>query len=169
MARFASAMAIFVVIGIVAVLVIGPVTWLFFIEQAANRFAPPLAGTAFPFDLRLAGAAIALAGGLPRAYGLLGLRRTFLEARAGRALSEAAVLGFRRFARVEFAMVPVGVLQATGYGLVVSMAQPGAERALSLTVGTPQLTALFLALLLLFTAEVFAEGKRAVDENALIP
>ncbi|RJY09890.1 DUF2975 domain-containing protein [Aurantiacibacter aquimixticola] len=159
-------MATLTTIGIAASLIIGPVIWLFFIEwaAAASRFGSQ--PQSFSTDLRLAGAFIALMGGIVRAYGLLGLRRTFTEAASKRPLSKRAVVGFRRFARVELLMVPIGIVQFSAFGYVVSLSDNIDGGSVSIRFGTPELGAFFIALLLAFAAEVFAEGRRAADENA---
>ena len=145
-------------------LLLAPTSWLFFIEWAAEGSGRNVDGYQFPLGLKLAGAMVALLVSAIRAYGLLGLRRTFAEAHEGRPLSEAAVLGFRRFARMELAMVFAGVAQVAANSAILSLAAPGGRGAVSITFGSTQIGALFLALLLLFAAEIFAEGKRAHDE-----
>ena len=166
MTRFASAMAMLTTVGIAGSLIIGPVIWLFFIDWAAAANGFRVQPQSFSIDLRLVGAFVALMGGLVRAFGLLGLRRTFTEAASDRPLSEYAVVGFRRFARVELLMVPVGVVQLAAFGYLVSLADSVDGGSVPIRFGTPELGAFFIALLLVFAAEVFAEGRRAADENA---
>lgn len=168
MIRFASSMAALTIIAIVGSVAFGPIIWLFFIDWAAAEAGLRLQSRSFSTDLQVAGAAIALIGGLVRAYGLLGLHRTFTEAARRRPLSESAVLGFRRFARVELLMVPLAIAQLAAFGYIVSLTDNFAGGSVSIRFGTPELGSLFLALLLVFAAEVFAEGKRAADENATI-
>lgn len=166
MIRFASAMVMLTTIGIAASLTIGPIIWLFFIDWAAAANGFRVQPQSFSMDLRLAGAFIALVGGIVRAFGLLGLLQTFTEAASDRPLSERAVVGFRRFARMELLMVPIGIVQLAAFGYVVSLADNVEGGSVPIRFGTPELGAFFIALLLVFAAEVFAQGKRAADENA---
>lgn len=166
MIRFASTMATLTTIGIAASVTIGPVVWLFFIEWAAAAVGFRVQPQSFSIDLKLAGASIALLGGLIRAFGLVGLRRTFVEAASDRPLSERAVIGFRRFARVELLMVPVRIVQLAAFGYVVSLADGVEGGSIPISLGTQDVGAFFIALLLVFAAEVFAEGRLAVEENA---
>lgn len=152
----------------VALPVIAALIWLFW-----NDLAPFAAGEAGrPFDLaglgpgaRFAGFSLSLTGALLQAFGLLGLRTTFLEAAKGRALSARAIDGFRRFARVALIMVFFTVAERTGLILIFSIADPEAPRTLAIEAGTPEIKSLFMALLLVFVAHVFAVAKRAKDEN----
>lgn len=101
-----------------------------------------------------------------RAFGLLGLHRTFAEATSNRPLSERAVVGFRHFARVELLRVPIRIVQFAGFGDVISLADNVEGGSVPIRFGSPEIGAFFIALLLVFAAEVFAEGRHAADENA---
>ncbi len=142
--------------------------WLFWDQLApaspdpALRYYDP---TALGIGGRLAGFALFLTGALIQAYGLLGLRRTFLEAAAGRAFSLSSVYGFRRFAWVSLFMAAFAIVQRTGLIVLLSVSDPARQNALSIQFGTPELKAMFMGLLLVFVAQVFAEGKAAKDEN----
>lgn len=164
--RFARPMAALTLIGLIAALVVGPLIWLLAFDWLMAVGGLPGTFGHLPMELRLVGAAVTLAGGALRAWGLAGLRRTFLEAAAGMPLSARAVLGFRRFARVELVLVPLGVVSHSLSMMIVTWFQPPGQRALPIAIGTPELVAAFLGLLLVFVAEVFAEGQRAADENA---
>ena len=166
MTRFAKLMALASLIGAVTVVLLGPLMWLVFFDFVVAGMGPPFVAADFTTTDRLLGALVALTGGVVRAYGLLGLRRTFLEAAQGHALSATAVGGFRRFARVEVAMVLLGVAQAALYGAIATAASPALEGALPIRFGTPEIGALFIALLLMFATEIMAQGQRAADENA---
>lgn len=142
--------------------------WMFW-----DAFAGAAAGNLrWAFDLttigpmsRLAGFIVALVGALAGAYGLLGLRTTFLEARQQRALSADSLRGFRRFAWVSLFLAFYGIIQHTALVMVFSIADPEKPGALSIQIGSIELKAIFSALLLVFVASVFAEAKRAKDEN----
>ncbi len=167
--RFARIMAHMTLAGAIALPCIAAVIWLFW-----DDLAPLAAGNlGAGFDIenlsplsRLAGFAVALAGAGIQVVGLLGLRRTFQEGAAGRPLSARSVLGFRRFARVAVIMVFVGIVQNTAYIVIFSISDPSTQGQLSINFGSDEIRALFMALLLLFVARVFAAGKRAADENA---
>ena len=142
--------------------------WLYW-DQLAGQAMGNLARMYDPTSLgllaRLGGFALFLFGAGLQAYGLLGLRQTFLEAAVGRALSTKAVNGFRRFALVALAMVVFGIVQHTVLVAILSASDASQPGALSFQLGTNELKALFMALLLVFVAHVFAEAKSAKDEN----
>ena len=154
--------------AVVALPCIAAAIWLFW-DQLAPAAAGDLARhydpTALGAGARAAGFGLSLAGALLQAYGLLGVRRTFLEAAESRPLSASSVNGFRRFAWVSLAMAFVTVVQRTGLVVILSMSDPSKPGALSFSLGTPDLKAIFTGLLLVFVAQVFSHGKTAKDEN----
>ncbi|MEM6585774.1 MAG: hypothetical protein AAF692_08475 [Pseudomonadota bacterium] len=166
MTRFASIMAAATSIGIVAVLLFGPILWLFFVDQPVGAMGEVYESADFTMTDRLLGAGVALVGAVIRAYGLLGLRTTFLEARDGRPLSVASIHGLRRFARVEVVMVLVGALQTGLFGAIATAANDSVQNELAIRFGSAEAGALFIALLLMFAAQIMAEGQKAVQENA---
>ncbi|WP_428409681.1 hypothetical protein [Hyphococcus sp.] len=142
--------------------------WLFWDQLAPASNDPALPyydPAALGAGARLAGFALFLTGALTQAYGLLGLRQTFLEAAAGRALSLLSVYGFRRFAWVSLFMAAFAIVQRTGLIALLSASDPTKQNALSIQIGTPELKAIFMGLLLVFVAQVFAQAKAAKDEN----
>ena len=166
--RFAALLATLALIGVIAFPMMAAAIWLFWDHLA------PLAATNLPsaYDLtsldasaRLAGFGLSFAGAAIQSYGLLGLRRTFLEAAQGHALSARAVEGFRTFAWVSLILVFVGIIQRAGLIAVISSSDPAYQGALSIQFGSNELGAAFMGLLLVFVAHVFAEGKKAKDEN----
>ena len=166
--RMAVVMAHVTLAGAALLPLLAAVIWLFWDQLA------PLASANLQhvFDLtslgvgaRFAGFGIFFIGALVHAYGLLGLRQTFQEAAQQRSLSAKSINGFRRFAWVTLAMVFFGVLQRTGLIIIFSISDPAHQGTLSFEVGTNELKALFIALLLVFVGHVFADGKRAKDEN----
>ncbi|WP_299324489.1 hypothetical protein [Parasphingopyxis sp.] len=167
--RFASLLALATLAGAIALPVLTIIIWLFW-----DYFAPTAAANLGQgFDLstlgvgaRMAGFAVSMVGAAIWSYGLLSLRRTFAEAADGRPLSLAAVRGFRRFAWVAFLMVFVGIVQNTLYIMIYSISDPNRDGQLSIHFGSGELGALFIGLLFVFVAHVFATGQRAVDENA---
>ena len=166
--RMAVVMAHVTFAGAILLPLLAAAIWLFW-----DQLAPLASGNLqHAFDLtslgigaRLTGFGLFLVGALVHAYGLLGLRQTFQEAALGRSLSAKSIAGFRRFAWVTLVMVFFAVLQRTGLILIFSLSDPAHQGALSFEVGTNELKALFIALLLVFVSHVFAEGKRAKDEN----
>ena len=167
--RLAAVMAHVTLLAAVALPLATAAIWIFW-DQLAPRGVGNLVHfydvTSLGLLARLAGFSLFLFGAGVQAYGLLGLRRTFQEAAAGNALSARAVLGFRRFAWVALAMVFIGIVQQTGLIAIISASDPARPGALSINLGTNELKALFMALLLVFVAHVFAEAKKTKDENA---
>ena len=166
--RFAALLATLALIGAVAFPLMAAAIWLFW-DQFAPFAAANLPGvydlTSLDAGARLTGFGLSMAGAAIQSYGLLGLRRTFLEAAQGRALSARAVEGFSVFAWVSLIMVFVGILQRAGLIAVISLSDPAYQGALSIQFGSRELGAAFMGLLLVFVAHVFAEGKKAKDEN----
>jgi hypothetical protein len=166
--RLAAVLAFVALLGAIALPIVAAAIWLFW-----GQLAPFASGNLqYAFDLaslsaaaRLAGFGLFFIGAAIQAYGLLGLRQTFLEAAVGRSLSDRSVLGFRRFAWVSLVMVFFAIAQRTGLIVIFSMSDPAHEGALSIQLGSTELKALFMALLLVFVAHVFVEGKQAKDEN----
>ena len=126
----------------------------------------------YQFDLkaldlpaRLAVVAVLLSTAAIEAFGLLGLRRTFLEAAQGRAFSNKAVNGFRRFAWVSLVTVFTTVIQRTLLTVIFSLNDSAQGGILWVQFGSGEAKTFFTAMLLVFTAQIFAEAKRAKDEN----
>ncbi len=164
----ATMLAHLTLLGAAALPLMALAIWFFW-----DQLAPHAVGNLqYAFDVtnigvgaRLSGFTLSLAGAVIQAYGLLGLRQTFLEAAEGRSLSARAVKGFRRFAWVTLAMVFVGIIQHTGLIVILSLSEPGREGTLSFQFGTNEIKALYIGALLVFVAHVFAEGKQAKEEN----
>lgn len=154
--------------GAIALIIMAFAIWLFW-----DHLAPYAAGNLkYSFNLsgltigeRFIGFAISFLGAVIQAYGLLGLRHTFSEAAQGNPLSEKAVRGFRRFAWVTLIMVLIGILQRTGLIVLFSLSDAAHEGTLSIQLGSNELKAAFLGLLLVFVAQIFMEGKRVKEEN----
>lgn len=138
--------------------------WLFW-DQLAPLAGSGLEVTSLSVPGRIAGFGLSLCAALLQAYGLIGLSRTFTQGAAGRALSAASVAGFRRFAWVTLWMVPIRVIVATGITTLISMSDSVPGGSLSLKFGSQEVGAAFIGLLLVFTAQVFAQGHAAQAEN----
>ncbi len=166
--RLATFLSYITLIAAIALPVAAAAIWLFWNELATYATG----NLQLVYDVRglgvgarFAGFALFLASAAIQAYGLLGLRQTFLEAAEGRTYTASALNGFRRFAWVSLIMVFVGIVQQTGLIVILSLSDPSHQGALSVQFGTSELKALFMGLLLVFVAHVFAEGKQAKDEN----
>lgn len=162
--RFAKFLEVLTRFAAIALPIIAAGIWLFWDDLA------PLAGsglevTSLSASGRLAGFGLSLGAALLQAYGLLGLSRTFAEGAAGRALSAASVSGFRRFAWVTLWMVPARVVLTTAITTLVSMNDSVPGGSVALYFGSSEVSAVFIGLLLVFTAQVFAQGQAAQAEN----
>ena len=169
MHRFARIMAFIALLAAVALPVIAAAGWIFLDKLA--ELAVGSIGVYFEADTvgttaRFIGFMVAAAGACLQAFGLLGLRRMFLEAAKGRWLSMAAIAGFRRFAWVSVAMVLVGIVQQSAYSAILTMGHPTRPGELAVSLGSNEVKALFTALLLVFAVHVFTAGRRAEEENA---
>jgi len=114
---------------------------------------------------KAAGAGIFLIGGLIEAYGLFSLHKTFSEASKGRPLSARSVNGFRRFAWVMLITVPVAFAEESVVVWLLSAADPTQPQFLHVGLGTDAVGDLFWGLMFVVVAEIFAEGRRASEEN----
>lgn len=141
------------------------VFWETFAELAAGNLQHQYDLMNLTVTAKLCGFGVSLVGALIQSFGLLSLRKTFLQAAAGDPLSADALLGFRHFAWVTLIMVPVGVLQNTALVLIFSVSDPTHQGRLEILMGSDEAKALFFGLLLVFVAHVFAVGKAAKDEN----
>ena len=93
------------------------------------------------------------------------MRQCFLEAADGKALSQRSVSHFRRFAWVVLISVIYGIVQRTGLVMIVSLDDGMPGGSLSIQLGTGELKAAFIGLLLVFLAHVYAQGAAAKAEN----
>lgn len=98
-------------------------------------------------------------------WGLVGLRRTFLEAADGRTFSTAAVSGFRRFALVSLIMVCLNLIINPAIEAIFTHADPTQPGAFSIVFGSEQFEAIFNAVMIFFVCHVFVLAKEAKDEN----
>lgn len=137
-----------------------------FVALTSDPLAAPYDLSHMSLSMRLIGGAVSLSGALIGAYGLLNLRRTFLEASAGRALSLLSVMCFRRFAWVSLILVMVGIVQSSLYGVIYSMSDVNSQNQVSVTFGSLEMGQLFSAVLLVFAAQVFAMGRQAEEDAA---
>jgi len=166
--RLASVLARFTLLAAIALPVAAAAIWIFWDKLAVHttgNFKHIYDVTALGSGARFAGFALFLAVAIIQVYGLLGVRRTFLEAAQGRAYSSRAINGFKRFAWISLIMVFVAVLQRTVLILIISLSDPSQQGAFSIQFGTSEIKALFMGLLLVFVAHVFSQGKDAKDEN----
>lgn len=98
-------------------------------------------------------------------WGLLGLRKTFLEAADGRTFSTPAVSGFRRFALVSLIVVYANVIIEPAIFAILTYADPNQPGSLSIEFGSEEIEAIFNAIMIFFAAHVFVLAKQAKDEN----
>lgn len=169
LSRLAGVLAVLALAGAAALPVIAALVWFFLpdlVRGAGAEAGVRVNPDALTLGVRAAGFVVALTGALIQAAGLLFLRRTFLEAAAGRALSLRAVVNFRRFAWIAVIMVIVAVAQNAAYGAIFSAADPSQPGRLSISFGSNEIKALFTGALFVFAAHVFAAGRRAEEENA---
>jgi hypothetical protein len=111
-----------------------------------------------------AGWLVALLTAAPTVIALWSVRRTFLEAGAGRAFSEASVRGFRRFAWASLAAVLAGMIGESATGLAVTVLSPEIQNQLSIGIGSEEVGRAFGALLLVSVAHMFAEGRQMAED-----
>jgi len=126
------------------------------VNPTLNNATPLVTLSVFTLDLARA---------LLMAFGLLGLRITFLEAAQSNALSQRAINGFKRFAWVSFLLLLINPFINFTMFLIRAFADPtslGGKISFSFEEIFKDL---FMGLLLIFVAYIFAEGRRVQDEN----
>lgn len=166
--KYANIFAKVALLGAVMFPVLSLMTWIFW-----EQFAPLISRDMnYVFNLnalsnldRVFGFCVSILGALIQAFGLLGLRETFLEAADGHLLSDKAIKGFRRFAWITLLMVFVGIMQRAAYIIIFSISDPAHQGILEIQLGSPELYGIFIGCLLVFVALVFDEGKRSKEEN----
>jgi len=97
--------------------------------------------------------------------GLFFLRRTFLEGAAGRSFSAISVNSFSHFAWAALAYVIAAPIERTLTILVLTMGNREGERMVSISVGTPDIYAVFVGLLFVAVAHMFRQGQKLAQEN----
>jgi len=165
--RLAHIMARLTIAAAFALPLIQVIVWLFWDTLAAQSpvAVTGLDVTALDLKGRIIGFSAGLAVSLVQAYGLLGLSKTFAEGARGDALSVRAITGFKRFAWTALALVPAKVITQTLNILLVSISDPQSPGQLSIQFGSGDLSAAFMAILLVFVAHVFTQGHAAQEEN----
>ena len=98
-------------------------------------------------------------------YGVIHLRRTFLEGAQGRYFSSQAVGSFRTFAWASLVYGIAAPIERTLVILAMTLGNPPGERMLSIGISTDHLLALFVGLLFVAVAHMFREGQRLAEEN----
>jgi len=166
--RLAEVMAFLSLVAAIALPIIAVLIWVYIEELGA--LAVGNVGVAYDLinisvTARIAGVTVALIGAGLQVYGLLSLRKTFQEAAQSRWFSVVAVLNFRRFAWVSVIAVFYHIIQNAAYSAILTALGPSGKGQLAINVGTPDIKALFTALLFVFAAHIFAAGRMVEEEN----
>jgi len=167
--RFAHVMAVITLMGAVALPIFQGGAWIFLDEFTAlgvDDWGFSFDAASISTPARIAGFLVAVSSACIQAFGLMAVRATFMEAALGRALSLRAVVQFRRFAWISVVMVFVGIIQNSAYSVIFSWGNPEGSRQLEIEFGSNELSTLFVALLFMFVAHVFATGRKIEEENA---
>lgn len=171
--RLSRFLALATLIGMVLVPVLGLGVW-FWPDLAAALGELPgrhwLGGGTldwFVFQIRLGAAGISLIGVLITLYGLMGVRRLFLECAQGQYFSEASVGGFRQFALASLVGAIWAPLESTVFSVYLSVANPNVQNAVEISLGSDHIQSIGTALLLFLMAHILAEGRRRHEELEL--
>ncbi|MEM6682350.1 MAG: hypothetical protein AAF607_08915 [Pseudomonadota bacterium] len=147
--------------------IIAVTTWLFWDTLAPQTpvAATGLDVTALDLTGRVIGFSVSMVLALIHSYGLLGLAQTFAQGALGNALSAQSIAGFKRFTWTALALVPAKIAQQTFLILLVSLSDTASPGQIAVRIGSPEISAGFTAILLVFVAQVFVQGHAAEEEN----
>lgn len=166
--RFATIMSWLTLIGAVALPIMAALSWIYtdtFTALTSHNTTVPHDTSNISIPTRFYAFMVSIVGASIQVYGLLALRKTFIEAENARWLSLKAVINFRRFAWVSVIMVFYGILQNSALSVIISMGNPEQQNQISIGVGSNELKAFFTALLFVFAAHIFTAGRQADEEN----
>ena len=99
-------------------------------------------------------------------WALLELRRLFMFYAKGQVFSEGALVALNRVAALMFIQVLVGFVIQAPESYLISLANPPGQRAISLGIGSGDISFLFMAGVVLVIARVMAEARSVSEENA---
>ncbi len=131
---------------------------------------PPYAGLPIPPDpaveLMLAGYLVLLVPLAVLLRGVQRLRRLFQRYAAGEVFSTRTADCLAGFARAVLLWAVLQPVASALAGMLLTLDNPPGERALALSLGTGELGAVAIALVLLVIARVLREASRLAEENA---
>ncbi len=128
-------------------------------DNVQARFSAGLRGAVFLILLPV----IALA-----VFWLLRARRLFIVFRRGEILTEETALLFVQIGRALVALMPVSIVIRTLGGLLATLNAGVGNRQLAIGLGSEQLMALVLGLLLVVVGRILKEATRISDDHRLI-
>ncbi len=101
-------------------------------------------------------------------YGLWRLKALFALYQQAAFFTQANVRHLRAFSLALFANVLISPLAGALVSVVVTMNHPPGERALSISLGSGQLSTAFVAGVFLLVSAIMVEGRKLADDNAEI-
>ncbi len=144
------------------------VIWLFIHhlpELLQDRLVPYFVRMPLPVSARLMGFAVTL---MPTGVAMLGayhLMRLFRLYEQGDIFRASNVRCFRNLARVLVGWFIVGVLHRSLLSMALTLHHPAGQRYITLELGSPDLTALFVGSVLAIIAWVMDEGRKLQEEQ----
>ena len=101
-------------------------------------------------------------------YGMLALRRLFDAYRLGAIFAAGNALHLRTFAVSVVVSAIVKILVTPLISVILSWHNPPGTRAVAISFGSNDISALFVGLLFLIVAWIMAEAQKLADDNAQI-
>ena len=136
------------------------------LEEAQRALLVPIPGD-LPLSARLMAIAATMLPAGVSMYGVWVLKRLFGLYEQGEIFTESTVGCFRSLARTLFLWFGASVLSVPLLSLALTLHFPPGERMVSLSLGSPDLTALFVGAMLRVAAWVMAEGHRLSQDQEL--
>ncbi|SMF33023.1 Protein of unknown function [Tistlia consotensis] len=166
--RMGRAMALACLAAMIALPLLLTGAWLALPEL--KRTWPPFAILPIPAEpepgLMVAGWLVLLLPLVVLLWGVHRLRRLFLHYAQGEVFSVDAALCLSGFARAVLVWALLQPLANGAAGAILTLGNPPGQRALALSLGTGELGALAIGLVLLVIGRVMREASRLADENA---
>jgi hypothetical protein len=136
-------------------------------EDITSRMLPHFANLPLPLQARALGFATAMIPTGVAIFGLFYLMRLFELYEKGQIFGSANVRCFRNLSRVLIVWSGVGIVYRALLGVVLTLHHPPGQRILSLSFGSPDLTALLLGGILAVIAWVMEEGQQLQEDQEL--
>jgi len=136
-------------------------------EDITSRMLPHFVNLPLPLQARALGFVTTMIPTCIAICGLFYLMRLFELYEKGQIFSSANVRCFRNLSRVLIVWSGVGIVYRALLGVALTLHHPPGQRILSLSLGSPDLTALLLGGILAVIAWVMEEGQRLQEDQEL--
>ena len=153
---------------IYAMPLVNALVWVFindFPEAMHRNMLPYFVAVPLPVSARVMGFAVSM---IPTGIAMLGafhLMRLFRLYQQGSIFRPSNVRCFKSLSRVLIWWFAAGIVQRTLMGIVLTLHHPPGQRILTISLGSPDLTALLLGIILAIIAWVMEEGRKLQEDQ----